>query len=286
MAKRDLVYILRNSSVWQNNEIRYSIRSAEKNMPDIGKIFIVGFCPKFIDQSKIIFIKEKDPYTNKLKNAVHKLKVACEDKRLSQEFILMNDDFFILKKIDELKCYNRGKLKRSAERHQTHGGYYYKAIVDTINYLKDAGIRNPIDYEMHYPMIFDKSKFLKILIDLNRCERGFLFRSIYGNKEKVESEKRRDIKIYRNFGEDAKKLYEENEVISTDNRAALDTKFQKIMKRRFKKPSQFEANTKDLWRTPIAMCYAGKRYNPGDIIRANVPQSIILENKLKKVSII
>ena len=44
----DLVYVLGKGSRWQDNELRFSLRSVSKNLSNVGQIFIVGQIPDFV----------------------------------------------------------------------------------------------------------------------------------------------------------------------------------------------------------------------------------------------
>jgi hypothetical protein len=44
----DVVYPLGTGSVWQDNELRYSLRSLEKNFPDLGRVYVVGHKPDWL----------------------------------------------------------------------------------------------------------------------------------------------------------------------------------------------------------------------------------------------
>ena len=90
----DAVYILGDGSLANNEEIRYSIRSLEKNMLDLRDIYIVGADPGFL--SGIKHISALDTSLQKGQNAFHKITTACTIPELSEEFLLMNDDFFML----------------------------------------------------------------------------------------------------------------------------------------------------------------------------------------------
>lgn len=91
----DVVYILGSGSVADNKEILYSVRSLALNMLDIGKVFVVGEKPP--DLPGVIHIPASDYTKIKWKNAYYKTLKACRDERISEEFLLMNDDFFMLK---------------------------------------------------------------------------------------------------------------------------------------------------------------------------------------------
>lgn len=236
-VKKDIVYILGDGSKWYDNEIKYSIRSVEKNLKNYGRIFIVGKWPRHIDSKKVTYIEARDPGTHKLLNAIHKISIACHDKRLSQEFILMNDDFFVLKEVEEIKGLDMGTLEQAVENHKTKAGYYYKATKETDEYLKAKGIEKPMSYELHYPMVLDKDKFLEVTEDLYLNQKPLLFRSVYGNLCKIPTTYADDVKIYA-LEEIAK--VENEEIVSTDNRVCLEKEMQKWLGDKFPKKSKYE----------------------------------------------
>jgi hypothetical protein len=279
MKNLDIVYILRNSGTrWMNNEVKYSIRSVEKNF-SFNNIWIIGNLPPFFNDKKIGNIKSDDPYSNKLKNALHKISLACKDERVSDNFILMNDDFFLLKKIDEIKFFNKGKLEASKKNHSTKGGYYYRAICNTLEALKDMGINNPIDYEVHYPIMINKRKFLETMDTISDSD-GILFRSIYCNLNKIDSKYRRDVKIF-----DIKQLakYKRNDIISTDDRVVTTDKFQKWIKEIFKEKTIYEKTPITVYTPKDMFFYNGKKYNNGDLILEEVSDLIASKNNLIKL---
>lgn len=87
------VYILGDGSKAENEEIRYSIRSLEANMLDLEHVFVVGECPDFL--GGVTHIEAEDKYEKKWQNAHHKTLVACEHEEIDEQFLLMNDDFFL-----------------------------------------------------------------------------------------------------------------------------------------------------------------------------------------------
>ena len=95
MNELDLVYILGRGSNWQNNELRYSLRSVEKFVTGIRNVFIIGEKPSFIND-QVIHIPYKDVYTNKARNIMAKILRACNDSRMTKNFMLWNDDYFAI----------------------------------------------------------------------------------------------------------------------------------------------------------------------------------------------
>lgn len=270
MDKLDIVYILRDSSHWNNNEIRYSLRSL-KNLEQVGRVFLIGFCPNFINLEHVIHIKAEDPYKNKIRNAVHKLKIACRDPRVSDDFILMNDDFFFLKPVSEIEYFVKGKLDKTIERHETHGGYYCRALNATNKLLKKDGLPNR-DFEVHYPMIFNKKKLFDVIDKIEGMTEGVLFRSIYGNTNRIEGKYRKDVKI---FNEREIEKISRYDFISTDDHIVTNEIFQKAISRKLKEPSVYEI----LWKTNVyateCFNYGGKIYNPGEIILDRLPDKLM-----------
>lgn len=191
----DLVYILGSGSIWNNNEIKYSLRSVCKNLPH-RKVFVIGEkCDWFSDN--IIHIPAEDPYDLKPKNALYKLLIAVKDKRVSQDFILMNDDFFILKPLKEILPYNKGTLGKSIKNNPLHAGYYYDALIATrryLHYIHDIPLSKCLDYSLHYPFIYNKAKLGKLLDEIKDLKTTLLLRALYGNVYNLGNFYKTDVK--------------------------------------------------------------------------------------------
>lgn len=89
----DAVYILGSGSLSKNEELRMSIRSLQKHMVDLDRIFVIGEYPG--EWFTGIHIHMEDLHTEKWKNAYIKTLRACDSIDISDEFLLMNDDFFM-----------------------------------------------------------------------------------------------------------------------------------------------------------------------------------------------
>lgn len=99
----NFVWVLGSGSKWQDNEIRYSIRSVLKFHPD-ANILIIGERPKWFRGLRHTFVPDASdcPYVNQW----HKLEKACE---LFEEFIYMDDDFYLLRQFVPYH-YRKGSL--------------------------------------------------------------------------------------------------------------------------------------------------------------------------------
>jgi hypothetical protein len=235
----DVVYILGDGSRWYNNEIRYSLRSLQANFK-YRNVYIIGECPSWIHG--VIHIPVKDSKSNaegvKLYNARHKYSTACNEPGISENFVLMNDDFFFLKEVEEIKNYSRGKLGDMMEKHPTKNGYYYKSLADTRNRIRRFGVKDPIDFEVHAPIIFNKEKLAQT-IDKIGNDRAYSFRSCYGNMWKIEPEMVMDFKAA-SLPEFIYQTNKDREFLSTNDSLVSIQEFRLWIQRKFPKPSKYE----------------------------------------------
>jgi hypothetical protein len=183
----DLVYTLGKGSEWDDNEIRYSLRSVEANLPH-RKIIVVGDMPDFLQN--VIHVPVKDPTNYKSFNTLYKMKVACRSKKISDDFVLMNDDFFVMKPIDKIPYYHKGYLKNTVKNFEYPGSRYFGTLNRTANLLG-----NGRDFELHCPFIFNKQKFLK-LFEVFDLSAGYVYRSVYADYHRIRGKFHPDVKIY------------------------------------------------------------------------------------------
>ena len=202
----DIVYTLRNH--YDGEELRYSLRSLN-NMPH-DKVFFVGGCPRWA--KNIIHIPTEQTGT-KYKNTTGNLITACNDPRISANFILMNDDFFILEKIKsptkELNLYMgtvQSYIEKLKKRHPA-GSAYIKGMEQTKEFLQGLGVPEPLSYELHVPFVVNKKKFLK-MFELPGVKEIPCFhkRTVYGNLHLKGGTDTQDVKIFFNSGFVPKKL--------------------------------------------------------------------------------
>lgn len=213
-----------------NEELRYSIRSTVQNLPK-GNIWVVGGKPKWYTGNHIFVRQYGDAYTN----VREQLRIVCDSTKISDDFVLMNDDFFTMQKTD-VPNWNGGSLEQKIANFNKYApeNLYVKRLLKTNAYLKKQGFRLPLDYELHVPMVMNKEK-LKSIIDT-----PYLWRSVYGNTFKVGGDNNKDVKIY-SENKLLDKTYanlEEMKFISTIDQSF--TSISKWMEEKFPKPSKYE----------------------------------------------
>ena len=228
----DFVYICKDGA---NEELKYSIRSVVESFPN-SNIWVVGGKPDWYI-GNFIEVKQKE---SKYKNAVENLKAISVSEQISESFILMNDDFYIVKKIDKIENFHGGYLLDKINLYQKLNGnsQYTRKLSGTYKKLKALGFENPLDYELHIPMIMEKEK-LKIILDLID---QFLWRSIYGNKFEVGGTEMQDVKVY-TTGPLVLKSYNlniDNHTYLSSADSSFNNIFNKILKDKFNQKTKFE----------------------------------------------
>jgi hypothetical protein len=181
----DYVYVCRDGD---NEELRYSIRSIEKNMPE-GKIWVIGGKPDWYTGNFVHVEQTKKSYAN----VREQLRVACATEKISDDFVLMNDDFFVINPVKEIPTWYTGTLVdriRSLQQIKSQNAGYLRLLILSNNVIRRTGVADPLDYELHTPMIMNKEKLLPIL------HSTALWRSYYGNKYNVGGTKHSDVKVH------------------------------------------------------------------------------------------
>ena len=193
----DLVYIC---GPGDNEELRYSIRSAVKNLK-FDNLWVVGGKPNWYLGNYIEVAQNKSKYANARNN----LRAICNCSKISDSFILMNDDFYIINKVDNVPYMHGGLLADKIKKYENLTGNtrYVLMLKRTLLSLSRRFKKDILDYELHVPMVMEKEKLLAI-IDLPD-----LWRSRYGNTFAVGGIEIDDVKVY-SFGVLAKKSYNIN----------------------------------------------------------------------------
>jgi hypothetical protein len=232
----DVVYICRSGP---NEELRYSIRSVEKHLPH-RNIVVIGQAPEWYKGPFIEVANSNAKYSNARAN----LDVLVRSKHITDDFILMNDDFFIMRPIEKVSYFYEGTLLERAERNEllTTTGAYTQLLYNTHDKLVSMGIKDPLNYEMHIPMIMNKQK-LKDVLKHKTC----LWRSLYGNMYNVGGINREDVKVYSNNSSNPKSYDWKGKnfaYLSTQD-SSFPTIHRILLTKKFKSPSSIEDEYED-----------------------------------------
>lgn len=186
----DIVYILKEDV--EPEELRYSLRSVCKNFP-YRKIWFYCGKPEGITPDEYVPYHQKGVMTwEKVTNTIREI---CRNKQITEDFWLFNDDFFIMKPVEDMPTYYDRTLFRRIQqiekRRKGAPSLYSRQLRITREVLQDNGYKT-FNYAVHMPMLINKKKALKVI---GMFPNLYMFRSVYGNVMNVGGEQHADVKI-------------------------------------------------------------------------------------------
>lgn len=190
----DSVYIIGQGSRWDDNELRYSIRSLVKHFKGLDKIFIVGHKPKWITNVYHIPAEDKDGTQYKEQNICNKIKAACHVNIVSEDFVLINDDHFFLQDTGNLPNYYDGTI---ADRLKRNKNSYHISLTNTERALSQVDL--PTKYfDIHCPIVCNKKDFLKSMWGYDwDIKRGYCVKTLHLNTMQEMGIPAKDFKVTR-----------------------------------------------------------------------------------------
>jgi hypothetical protein len=174
-----------------DQELRYCLRSIERHLTGYGDIFLIGHLPKWVRGCIHIPATDEDRTWWKERNIYRKILLACEDPRVSDDFLFMNDDHFLLSGFvaGEFPYYFEGRIREQTERDDQYGA----TARNTSEWL--LNIDHPY-FDIHAPIRYNKAKFnwCVPLADWDK-KHGYCIKSIYSIINGVDFEYYPDLKI-------------------------------------------------------------------------------------------
>ena len=191
MPKNDIVYILKPDIV--PDELRYSLRSIEKNFPHRKVWFVCGQPEGFEPDGRIVHRQTGNSKWEKIKSSMWEV---INNDEVTDDFFLFNDDFFVMKpfKGEFVNYVDRTLTERVEElRAKVHKWLnpYGRTLLKAQQELETMGC-SEWNFEVHMPMLFNKALAADTI---NRCTSPQM-RSVYGNINRVPHIDRPDVKIY------------------------------------------------------------------------------------------
>lgn len=119
--------------------------------------------------------------------------MACKNPHITRNFWIFNDDFFIMRKVENPVNYYNGDLyKRIVQiENKFHTITKYTQLIRNVcNELESLGCETK-NYTLHVPLLVNKSKMLE-LFKIADCTG---YRSLYANYFKIGGEQMNDVKI-------------------------------------------------------------------------------------------
>lgn len=226
MPKFDIVYILKDDITTE--ELKYSLRSVEKNFPH-RLVWFVGGQPKGLKPDvRLPHTQTGETKWAKIKSSMWKV---TGDDDLSDDFFLFNDDFFIMKPVKgKFVNFVDGTIMRRVEElhHDCYGlNAYARTLYKANEELKTLGCPT-MNYDVHLPMLLNKKLVRE---SINKCSSPQM-RSIYGNVNNVPYKVMPDVKVY-----DKESVPTESVYLSTNDDTFKDGKVGEYIRSSFPDPS-------------------------------------------------
>ena len=228
----DVVYVVKDSAF--NDELRYSLRSVEKNFP-CNRVWFYGGRPIGAHPDKQVIIHQT--WGTKWDNVRNMLRKIAENDEITEDFVLFNDDFFVMKPVENLPPYKwksmeslwKGIERRNGGRPST----YTKNMKKVAEELTAAGYGTD-NYALHLPMVFNRKKMLEMLDTFPDTRSP---RSVYGNMFlKKDAKSHKDVKIFR-----AREIPPKDpDYLSTEDFAFENGKVGEFIRQRFPEKSRWE----------------------------------------------
>lgn len=266
----DFVYPLARGSLSQDAELKYSLRSLEQHAPSLDKVWIAttGPLPQWLNTQAIVHVRTGQSYGKPTLNTLRKALDVCKDSALSDDFVYMNDDIFLLRNhwgglltaysgprpsspedeprgaklfsvnLPGFPYHYRGTIAEAVESSGKRTGEYDYARKNTLDYLRKRGVKDPLNFECHRPLVFNRLLFTELCAPLLPRMQPCLWSSVYCNLAGVPGVPGTDVKVY-----NAAALVDESVVrdcVSTENETLLDAAAVAWLQSKFPTPSRYE----------------------------------------------
>lgn len=210
-------------------ELRYSLRSLHKFMPH-QQVIVAGDKPGCI--SRLVHFVPVPRDADRYRSSTANIAAAVEQAVETEKFVVMNDDFFLLRPWT-FRHENRGTIEEYLASCLPQG--LYRLHVEwTQDILKAHGVSDPLWFGLHTPTVYERGKLLELIREF-RGQR-YLLRTLYHNLFPQQSERREDVKIKGWDGEPPSGL----DLLSTADLVAHNRSFQAWLKGKFPSPSPYE----------------------------------------------
>ena len=226
----DIIYILK--SKMDTEELKYSLRSVEKNFPH-RKVWFVGGQPEGLTPDvRLPHVQSGEDKWSLIRSSMMK---AIKEPDLTDDFFLFNDDFFVMKKWKGgfVNFIDRTLEERIVELRDVHPWLnpYGRTVYKANEELKSLGIKKPLNFEVHLPMLFNKELAGQVILKCSSPQ----MRSIYGNLTNCKCRQHDDVKVY-----DKETVPADPDFLSTNDSTFTEGAVGRYIRDAFPDPSRFE----------------------------------------------
>ncbi len=231
----DVVYFLKQSPT--NEELRYSLRSLEKNW-QYRDVWFYGGCPDGLKPDHHVALRQTE--ASKWQRVRGMVYQACKNDNITEDFWLFNDDFFVLKPKSENMPpqYNKTleeRIKRIEDRNGCPDEYTMR-LRHLVKTLKTAS-KGTLDYAVHKPILINRKQMLEVL---EKFPDEPMIRALYGNYWKIGGVSKHDMKIKTLDYNKMSIVMRDWDFLSTSDVSFSNGKVGRYIRDKFKNKSRFE----------------------------------------------
>ena len=225
----------RLGSKWDNNELRYALRSMEKYFSRMGRVIIVTeILPQWLQN--VVHLYARDEHKrNKDANLIDKVLLACKSG-VSDTFIRMSDDQCLLKEWDGEGLWHMGdKAGDSNDK-------WWKRFRHTCDHLESKG-RPTLFYDCHCPIPVDRQEFIRIAEEADYTSPpGMCINTLYGNSVDIERVHMngQKVAVHRSMGPERLEREVQDRLFLGYSAVGTNDAMKEFLKQRFPLPSRFE----------------------------------------------
>lgn len=240
MSKQNDIVIPVSQSKINHLDLKYTLRSIEKNVRNYRDIWVIGEKPSWAsDNLKCLPHSDASDPKWKEKNIMKKFQAACITKGITDNFIATNDDIFILEEIDAVSYpfYYKGTVTDSWINNRSN---YRKTCNHTRKWLERRGFKD-LNFDTHTPIIYNKNKFLSSFNDIDwETPWGYLVKTHYCAVNKVEPVFMADLKFKKKYTlDEVRKKVKGRQVVSCTD-APMKAGLLEFLQETFSQPSKYE----------------------------------------------
>jgi len=179
------------------------------------------------------------------------------DERVSDPFLMFNDDFYVMHPMEKVPILHTGSLQATIEAH-VKGTSYREAMEKSAAVLAPSEAKDPKGYEVHCPMEFEKLA-LSLVLSLGEKIKGYQYRTAYGNLQNIGGIQCSDVKVYRG---DKGNAYASWALLSTSDRTFKFHPVGRYIREQFKEASPYESKQRSRGRVDRSIRYSSTVVHP------------------------
>lgn len=176
-----------------NDELRFSLRSLQANMPEAESVWIVGHKPPWVKGVQFI---PGNRWPTKERNVYDNVRLICDHPDMPPGVVVMNDDFIALQPAVPEMAY-RSTLASHIDSLRTRGPWR-TSLVHTRDWLTEQGINGLLSYELHRPFPIVTKLMAQVLEEAAHVDPAVppQWRTLYGNRWACAGRLDTDGKVY------------------------------------------------------------------------------------------